>query len=65
MVLSSFLITSRETLEAALVVGVVMAYLTKTNTNQYKKTVYYGVFFGILLSVLSPVAFILFAEGFE
>ena len=65
MVLSSFLITSRETLEAALVVGVVMAYLTKTNNNQYKKTVYYGIFFGILLSVLSAVAFTLFAEGFE
>ena len=65
MVFSSFLITSRETLEAALVVGVVMAYLTKTNNHQYKKTVYYGIFFGILLSILSAVAFTFMAEGFQ
>ena len=65
MVLSSFLITSRETLEAALVVGVVMAYLTKTNNNQYKKTVYYGIFFGILFSILSAVAFTFMAEGLQ
>ena len=65
MVFSSFLITSRETLEAALVIGVVMAYLTKTNNTQYKKTVYYGIFFGILLSILSAFAFTFLAGGFE
>ncbi len=65
MVLSSFLITSRETLEAALVVGIVLAYLNKTNNKQYQKTVYYGIFFGIILSVLSAVIFNLFAGGFE
>jgi len=65
MVLSSFIITSRETLEAALVIGIVMAYLTRTNNNQYKKTVYYGIFFGILLSMLSAVIFTIFAGGFS
>lgn len=65
MVFSSFLITSRETLEAALVVGVVMAYLTKTNNNQYKKTVYYGIAFGVILSILAAVAFTLLSGGFE
>ena len=65
MVFSSFLITSRETLEAALVVGVVMAYLTKTNNNQYKKTVYYGIVFGVILSILAAVAFTLLSGGFE
>jgi len=64
MVLSSFLITSRETLEAALVIGIVLAYLTKTNNNEYKKTVYWGIFFGILLSILSAVLFAVFSEGF-
>ena len=65
MVLSSFLITSRETLEAALVVGVVMAYLTRTNNHQYKKTVYYGILAGIVLSILSAFIFTFFAGGFE
>ena len=65
MVLSSFLITSRETLEAALVIGIVLAYLSKTNNTQYKKTVYYGIFFGILLSVISAALFIVFTDGFS
>ena len=65
MVLSSFLITSRETLEAALVIGIVLAYLNKTNNKQYRKTVYYGIFFGIILSVLSAIIFNIFAGGFE
>lgn len=65
MVLSSFIITSRETLEAALVIGIVLAYLSRTGNNDYKKTVYYGIFFGIILSILAAVAFTLFAGGFE
>jgi len=65
MVLSSFLITSRETLEAALVIGIVLAYLSKTNNNEYKKTVYYGIVFGIILSVLAAAAFTLFSSGFD
>jgi len=63
--LSSFLITSRETLEAALVVGVVLAYLNKTNNNQYKKTVYFAILAGIALSVFTAFAFNFLAGGFE
>jgi high-affinity iron transporter len=65
MVLASFLVTSRETLEAALVIGIVMAYLTKTNRHEYKKTVYYGIIFGIIASLLAAVLFSLFAGGFS
>ena len=65
MVLASFLITSRETLEATLVIGIVLAYLSKTNNKHYKKTVYYGIVFGVILSVLVAVIFTLFAGGFE
>lgn len=65
MVFSSFLITSRETLEAALVVGIVYSYLSKTGNDQYKKTVYYGVLFGIILSVICAFLFTSFAGGFE
>lgn len=65
IVLASFLITSRETLEAALVVGIVLTFLTKTNNHKYKKTVYYGIAFGILLSILAAVIFTIFAGGFS
>ena len=65
MVLASFLVTSRETLEATLVVGIVLAYLTKTNKHHYRKTVYYGIAFGILASLLSAFIFTIFAGGFE
>jgi len=65
MVLSSFLITSRETLEAVLVIGIVFAYLSRTNNHQYKRTVYYGIVSGIVLSLLAAVTFTFFAGGFE
>ena len=63
--LESFLVTSRETLEASLVVGIVLAYLNKTNNQNYRKTVYYGIVFGILASILAAFIFTIFAGGFE
>ncbi len=63
--LESFLVTSRETLEASLVVGIVLAYLNKTNNQNYRKTVYYGIAFGILASILATLIFTFFADGFE
>jgi high-affinity iron transporter len=63
--LESFLITSRETLEAALVVGIVLAYLNKTNNKQYKQSVYYGIIAAIIGSIITAVAFTHFAGGFE
>ena len=63
--IDSFLITSRETLEASLVVGIVLAYLNKTDNQNYKKTVYYGVIFGILASILTAIVFTAVAGDFE
>ncbi len=63
--LESFLVTSRETLEASLIVGIVLAYLNRTNNQNYRKTVYYGIAFGILASIISAVIFTFFAGGFE
>ncbi|MBI2138975.1 FTR1 family protein [Candidatus Woesearchaeota archaeon] len=63
--LESFLLTSRETLEASLVVGIVMAYLARTNNPQYKKNVYYGIIAGILLSIASAFIFTVIAGGFS
>ena len=63
--LESFLVTSRETLEASLVVGIVLAYLKRTNNLNYRKTVYYGIIFGIITSILAAFIFTIFAGGFE
>src|SRR3989338_2548608 len=63
--IESFLVTSRQTLEASLVIGIVLAYLNSTNSHNYKKTVYYGIVLGILASILSAVIFTVFAGGFE
>lgn len=63
--LASILITFRETLEAALVVGIVLTFLTKTNLNIFKKFVWRGVGIGVGLAVI--IAFLLeaFFGGFE
>lgn len=63
--IESFLVTSRETLEASLVVGIVLAYLNRTNNQNYRKTVYYGIGFGILASIIAALIFTFFAGGFE
>ncbi|MBI2139743.1 FTR1 family protein [Candidatus Woesearchaeota archaeon] len=63
--MESFLLTSRETLEASLVVGIVMAYLTRTNNTQYKKNVYYGIIGGILASIAAAFIFTAIAGGFS
>ena len=63
--LESFLVTSRETLEASLVIGIVLAYLNKTNNQNYKKTVYYAIVVGILASILAAFAFTFFAGEFQ
>ena len=63
--IESFLITGRETLEASLVVGVVFAYLNKTQQQSYKKVVWYAIVAGILSSILAAFLFSVFANGFE
>ncbi len=63
--IESFLITSRETLEASLVVGIVLAYLNRTNNQNYKKSVYYGIVFGIIASIISAFLFTIAAGDFE
>ena len=63
--IESFLVTSRETLEASLVVGIVLAYLNKSNNQNYKQTVYYGIVFGILASILTAFTFTYVAGDFQ
>ncbi len=63
--LISFIITFRETLEAALVVGIVLSYLTKVDAKQYFKYVFYGIIGGIVLSIAGAYIFNNILGGFE
>jgi high-affinity iron transporter len=63
--MESFLIASRETLEASLVVGIVLSYLNKTGQERYNKSVYAGIIAGIIVTVLSAFLFMAIAGGFE
>ena len=63
--IESFLVTSRETLEASLVVGIVLAYLNRTNNQSYKKSVYYGIIFGVIASIIAAFSFTIVAGDFE
>ena len=62
--LANLIITFRETLEAALIVGIILSYLTRTNQTRYNTTVYMGVGAGIAASVLGAALFIMVAGGF-
>jgi high-affinity iron transporter len=61
---ASFLIMFRETLEAALVVGIVLSYLVRTRQTKYRGAVLAGVITGVVASVLGAVAFSRLAGGF-
>jgi high-affinity iron transporter len=63
--IQSFIILFRETLEAALVIGIVLGYLVRTGQNEYKKSVYLGLAAGIAASVLGAFGFQLLAGGFS
>ncbi|MDW7775173.1 MAG: FTR1 family protein [Methanosarcinales archaeon] len=63
-ILPSFIITFREGLEAFLIVGIILAYLTRTQQEQLKKFVYYGTFAAIVASLLVAAAFNMLAIQF-
>ncbi len=63
--MEEFIITFRESLEAALVVGIIFSYLKKTEKIEFKKFVYIGMFLGTLGSIMGAVAFRLLVGGFS
>ncbi|MCG3219482.1 MAG: FTR1 family protein [Candidatus Heimdallarchaeota archaeon] len=63
--LSSFIITLRETMEAALIVGILIAYLSKLDKDEHKKIVWLGVGLAIFASLLFAYVFEVFLSGFE
>jgi high-affinity iron transporter len=60
----SFIISFREVLEAALVVGIILSYLVKTKQTKHNKVVFYGVISGILASIIGAILFTNIAGGF-
>ena len=62
---AALIITLRETLEAALVVGIVLAYLKKTKNAHHVKYVWGAVVLGVLLSVGLAYVFETYFGGFE
>lgn len=62
---ASFIITLRETLEAALIVGIVIGVLKRSNQSIYYRMVWYGVLAGVALSVLGAALFQRLAGGFS
>jgi high-affinity iron transporter len=64
MELQAFLITFREALEAILIVGVILTYLTRIGQVRYHKWVWLGVFLAILASYLVALAFQVVFTGF-
>ncbi len=63
--LESFFIAFRETLEAALIIGIVWSYLSRTGQTKYYKTVLLGVGTAIAASIGTAFLFNSLAGGFE
>lgn len=62
--LPSFIITFREALEAALIVGIIFGYLLRTKQTEYYNVVYIGIVSGIVASIIGAFLFLKLAGGF-
>ena len=60
----SFIVTFREALEAALIVGIILSYLVRTKQTEYNNVVYMGVLSGIVASIIGALLFVRLAGGF-
>jgi len=61
---ASFIITFRETLEVALIVGIILSYLVKTKQTKYNYVVYIGIVSAIIASIIGAFLFTNIAGGF-
>jgi len=61
----ALLISLREGLEAALIVGIILAYLVKTGNRDKARAIWWGTALSVLLSVLAGAVIFLTAGGIE
>ncbi|MFC1917702.1 iron uptake transporter permease EfeU [Chloroflexota bacterium] len=62
---NTFLITLREGLEAALIIGIVLAFLNQTGERQWFKQVWLGTTAAILVSIIAGLVLFLSVGAFE
>lgn len=62
---AALIIAFREGLEAFLVLGLILAFLSKANLGQYKKVAWGGFVTGIICSVILAIVFTVVVDGFE
>jgi high-affinity iron transporter len=63
--ISSFIITFREALEAALIFGIILSFLSRTNQTKYNNIVYLGAVSGVVGSIIGAFLFNHIAGGFS
>jgi high-affinity iron transporter len=63
--LQSFIILFRETLEVALIIGIVLGYLARSGQRDYRRSVFLGLAAGVAASILGAVVFQILAGGFS
>ena len=63
--LSSFLITLREGLEAALIIGIILAYLSRTDNRQGFKPVWVGISLAVVTSLIGGATIFLLVGEFS
>jgi len=63
--LTEFIITFRETLEASLIVGIILAYLAQTHGRKHFQLVFWATLSAIGASILAAAGFQYLAGGFE
>ncbi len=62
--IASFIIMFRESLEAALIVGIVLSYLARTKQTKYNNVVYISVASAVFASIVGALLFNTLAGGF-
>ncbi len=62
---ASFLITLRETIEVALIIGIILTYVIKVKQNRLKRDIWIGTALGIVLSIGFGILFSFVLGSFE
>src|SRR3989344_7533576 len=62
--IASLIIALRETLEAALIIGIIIGYLNRTGQAKHKKTVWLAAVLAIIASLIGAWLFKILAGGF-